>query len=215
MVVSLAILWRLETKSRRNLHKCRKERSVLTLQSYHEAPCNHEKGSRQFSHQGMNHIEGQVSTCQSARLRPVRGHGHSFARPPSPCQPGPPCHQSKVLNLAISGSCSSPRERVLLQEPYFGKPRERWRASQNKDGQAMTKPPPPLHILRLNKAQVSALSFSDDNERLYTGDQQGCVALVSTRTMRPIASWCAHTDALLGVEEWGQCIVTHIILFLD
>jgi hypothetical protein len=79
----------------------------------------------------------------------------------------------------------------------------------------MTKPPPPLHILRLNKGQVSALSFSEDNERLYLGDQQGYVALVSTRTMRPIAFWRAHTDGLLGVEEWDQSIVTHIRFFLD
>ena len=77
----------------------------------------------------------------------------------------------------------------------------------------MTKPPPPLHILRLNEAQVSALSFSEDNERLYMGDQLGYVALVSTRTMRPIAFWRAHTDALLGVEEWDQFIVTHIYPF--
>jgi len=79
----------------------------------------------------------------------------------------------------------------------------------------MTKPPPPLHILRLNKAQVSALSFSEDNEILYTADQQGYVAMVSTRTMRPVAFWRAHTDALLGVEEWDQFIVTHVCLFLD
>lgn len=69
--------------------------------------------------------------------------------------------------------------------------------------------PPPKHILRLHSAQLAALSFSKDNERLYSGDIQGLVVATSTRTMRAIASWKAHSDGILGVEEWQDYVITH------
>ncbi|KIM84143.1 hypothetical protein PILCRDRAFT_818460 [Piloderma croceum F 1598] len=70
-------------------------------------------------------------------------------------------------------------------------------------------PPSPSHILRSHSAQLSALSISDDNERLYSGDVSGLVVITSTRSLRAIASWKAHTNGLLGVEEWINGIITH------
>ena len=82
----------------------------------------------------------------------------------------------------------------------------------------MTAPLPPTgptHLIRTHSAPVSTLSFSDDNERLYSGDMSGLVVVTSTRSLRPITSWNAHTDALLGVEEWGSRVITYIIAILS
>ncbi|KAH9052959.1 WD-40 repeat-containing protein [Lactarius deliciosus] len=57
--------------------------------------------------------------------------------------------------------------------------------------------PPPLHT-------IPHLFVSGDNERIYSGDVSGLVVITSTRSIRPLASWKAHTDGLLGVEEWGE-----------
>jgi hypothetical protein len=64
--------------------------------------------------------------------------------------------------------------------------------------------PPPLHTIRSHNSGISALFVSCDNERIYSGDLSGQVVITSTRTIRPLASWKAHTDGLLGVEEWGE-----------
>ncbi|EJD06942.1 WD40 repeat-like protein [Fomitiporia mediterranea MF3/22] len=69
--------------------------------------------------------------------------------------------------------------------------------------------PSPSHILRIHAADVTVVSFSKDNERLYSGDTSGSVFVTSTRTLRPIATWKAHLDGLLGVQEWASNIVTH------
>lgn len=77
----------------------------------------------------------------------------------------------------------------------------------------MTSPLPPAaptHLIRSHIVPLSALSFSEDNERLYSGDTSGLVVVTSTRTLRAIASWKAHSDGLLGVEEWGKHIVTSV-----
>lgn len=71
-------------------------------------------------------------------------------------------------------------------------------------------PPPPSHLLRSHSAPLSSLFFSDDNERLYSGDATGLVVITSTRSLRAIASWKAHTDGLLGLEEWGDQIITFV-----
>ncbi|KAJ7659938.1 WD40-repeat-containing domain protein [Mycena rosella] len=75
----------------------------------------------------------------------------------------------------------------------------------------MSSPAPaaPTHLLRSHSADVTALSFSDDNERLYSGDAAGRVVVTSTRALRPIVSWPAHTDGILGVQEWGARVLTH------
>ena len=71
--------------------------------------------------------------------------------------------------------------------------------------------PPPLHTIRSHNSAISALFVSDDNERIYSGDLSGQVVITSTRSIRPLASWKAHTDGLLGVEEWGeQQVITSV-----
>ncbi|KAF8807002.1 WD-40 repeat-containing protein [Phlegmacium glaucopus] len=70
-------------------------------------------------------------------------------------------------------------------------------------------PPTPQHILRSHSSPISALSTSADNERIYSGDASGKVVVTSTRSLRAITQWNAHTDGILGVEEWDKYIVTH------
>ncbi|KDR76271.1 hypothetical protein GALMADRAFT_247578 [Galerina marginata CBS 339.88] len=70
-------------------------------------------------------------------------------------------------------------------------------------------PPTPLHLLRSHASPVSTLAWSDDNERIYSADASGKVVVTSTRSLRAISSWMAHTDSILGVEEWSNLVVTH------
>ncbi|KAG2145279.1 WD40-repeat-containing domain protein [Suillus bovinus] len=69
--------------------------------------------------------------------------------------------------------------------------------------------PSPIHLLRSHSSAVSTLFISTDNERIYSGDTTGQAIVTSTRSLRPLASWKAHTDSLLGIEEWGSQIITH------
>lgn len=71
-------------------------------------------------------------------------------------------------------------------------------------------PSTPLHVLRTHKDPVNTLFCSRDNERIYSGDAKGRIVIWSTRSLRPIADWLAHTDAILGAEELGENqIITH------
>ncbi|KAF9061925.1 WD-40 repeat-containing protein [Rhodocollybia butyracea] len=69
--------------------------------------------------------------------------------------------------------------------------------------------PTPTHLLRFHTSSVGALFVSDDNERVYSGDASGHAVITLTRTLRAIASWKAHQDGLLGIEEWGNQLITH------
>ncbi|KAG8798026.1 ASTRA complex subunit, partial [Serendipita sp. 399] len=69
--------------------------------------------------------------------------------------------------------------------------------------------PTPLHIIRSHQAQINCVVFSEDNERLYSADIEGWVVLTSTRTLRPLARWQAHTESTIAVQEWNEFIVTH------
>ena len=73
-------------------------------------------------------------------------------------------------------------------------------------------PPSPIHILRLHKSQLSSICISNDNKRIYAGDVSGLVSITSTQTWRAIASWQAHTEGILGVQEWeeGESILTFV-----
>ncbi|KAI0710149.1 WD-40 repeat-containing protein [Earliella scabrosa] len=75
----------------------------------------------------------------------------------------------------------------------------------------MSAPPPPTpkHLIRSHRAQVNVVHVSEDNERIYSGDAEGTVVITSTRSLRAIAHWKAHTDGLLGVQEWEGSIITH------
>ena len=56
--------------------------------------------------------------------------------------------------------------------------------------------------------------MSGDNERIYSGDASGKVVVTSTGSLRAITQWNAHTDSILGVEEWDDHIVTCVCYFL-
>ena len=93
------------------------------------------------------------------------------------------------------------------------------RATTNKDWSynrippaAMSAPPPPTpkHLIRSHRAHVNVVHVSEDNERIYSGDAEGTVVITSTRSLRAIAHWKAHTDGLLGVQEWEGSIITSV-----
>ncbi|VDC06814.1 unnamed protein product [Peniophora sp. CBMAI 1063] len=69
-------------------------------------------------------------------------------------------------------------------------------------------PPSPIHLIRYHTSNISALFISTDNERLYSADASGRILCSSTRSLRPIAKWQAHTDSVLGVEEVGERLIT-------
>ena len=79
----------------------------------------------------------------------------------------------------------------------------------------MSAPPPPTpqHILRSHSSPISALSVSEDNERIYSGDASGKIVVTSTGSLRAITQWNAHTDSILGVEEWDNHILTYVCDF--
>ena len=85
----------------------------------------------------------------------------------------------------------------------------KWGVSRSKFGMP-PQSPSPSHILRVHSSQIVAVSFSDDNERIYSGDLSGNVVATSTRTLRSLASWKAHNDSLLGLQEWKDSIVTSV-----
>jgi len=72
-------------------------------------------------------------------------------------------------------------------------------------------PPTPIYLLRSHPSPISTFSFSDDNERIYSGDTSGLVVVTSTSSLRAIASWKAHTDGLLGIEEWETRVITYVL----
>ncbi|KAM0274345.1 hypothetical protein ACHAQH_007940 [Verticillium albo-atrum] len=70
--------------------------------------------------------------------------------------------------------------------------------------------PHPRSILRGHKAQVHALAFVSNNERLASGDAEGYVAVWDLTIMRPTAVWRPHENAILGIQGWGtDRIITH------
>ncbi|KAI6362022.1 ASTRA complex subunit [Pyricularia grisea] len=71
-------------------------------------------------------------------------------------------------------------------------------------------PAHPRSILRGHKAQVHAVAFVRNNERLVTGDADGFVVVWDLTIMRPRAVWRAHGEVLLGIGGWGSDrLITH------
>jgi hypothetical protein len=70
-------------------------------------------------------------------------------------------------------------------------------------------PAAPSHLLRLHSSAINTLALSADNERLYSGDTSGVIVTTSTRSLRAITKWQAHADGLLGIEEWGDEVITY------
>jgi hypothetical protein len=55
------------------------------------------------------------------------------------------------------------------------------------------------------------LTFSADNERIYSGDTSGLVVATSTRSLRAITKWQAHSEGLLGIEEMEDEVITYAV----
>ena len=101
-----------------------------------------------------------------------------------------------------------PRAEPALASEHSKLPNVRLTCSNQMSAPASA--PSPLHIIRSHSSAVSALFISGDNERIYSGDVSGLVVITSTRSLRSVASWKAHTDGLLGVEEWGKQVITSV-----
>src|SRR4051812_29250185 len=71
-------------------------------------------------------------------------------------------------------------------------------------------PPTPSHLLRSHSSALTVLHISSNNERLYSADSSGLVVVTSTRSLRPLTTWNAHTASVLGVQEWGEHVVTFV-----
>lgn len=65
-------------------------------------------------------------------------------------------------------------------------------------------PAQPKSVLRGHRAQVHVTAFIRGNERLASGDADGFVVLWDLTIMRPRAVWKAHTNAILGISDWGD-----------
>ncbi|KAK7472983.1 Astra associated protein 1 Asa1 [Stygiomarasmius scandens] len=70
-------------------------------------------------------------------------------------------------------------------------------------------PPAPIHLLRSHSSPITALYCSEDNRRIYSADSSGLVVVTSALSLRAIICWKAHTDGVLGVEEWQDNVITH------
>ncbi|KAI1383687.1 WD40 repeat-like protein [Hypoxylon trugodes] len=75
---------------------------------------------------------------------------------------------------------------------------------------AQNHPAQPKSVLRGHRTQVHATAFIRGNQRLASGDVEGHVVLWDLTIMRPRAVWRAHTNAILGIADWGDNrIITH------
>ncbi|KAI1413832.1 WD40 repeat-like protein [Hypoxylon sp. FL1857] len=71
-------------------------------------------------------------------------------------------------------------------------------------------PAQPKSVLRGHRTQVHVTTFIRNNQRLASGDADGYVSLWDLTIMRPRAVWRAHTNAILGIADWGDDrIITH------
>ncbi|KAI0844390.1 WD40 repeat-like protein [Daldinia vernicosa] len=71
-------------------------------------------------------------------------------------------------------------------------------------------PAQPKSVLRGHRTQVHVTTFVRSNQRLASGDADGYVVLWDLTIMRPRAVWRAHTNAILGISDWGDDkIITH------
>jgi WD40 repeat protein len=68
--------------------------------------------------------------------------------------------------------------------------------------------PPPLHTLRTHSVPIASTSFSHDNALIYAGDQDGYLSITDAKTRRAIAYWKAHTEGILGVQEWDNRLIS-------
>lgn len=117
------------------------------------------------------------------------------------CEPtalGPQCH---IMHASSARAHSCLDDLSLFLGPHF---------VCSHRVKMSTLSPTPIHLIRSHTSAVSSVSISQDNERIYSGDSAGLVVITSTRSLRSLASWNAHTDNVLGVEEWEDQLITSV-----
>ncbi|KAH8089136.1 WD40-repeat-containing domain protein [Filobasidium floriforme] len=72
----------------------------------------------------------------------------------------------------------------------------------------MPAPPSPFHVLRHHQSPLHHLAFSHSNDLLYSGDEDGNIAITDLKLKRVISSWKAHGEGVLGVGEWDGGLVS-------
>ncbi len=68
--------------------------------------------------------------------------------------------------------------------------------------------PSPVHLLRQHRP-ITALFISEDNRRIYAGDSGGNVSITLSLTLRQFAHWKPHASSVLGVQPWGDKLITY------
>src|SRR5436190_7996004 len=80
----------------------------------------------------------------------------------------------------------------------------------------MEPPTGPIHLIRTHctsiTSAITSLHVSLDNERIYSTDASGLIVVTSTRTLRPLSTWTAHSSSVLGVQEWGKRVITFVLI---
>ena len=71
----------------------------------------------------------------------------------------------------------------------------------------MPSAPSPFHVLRHHQSPLHHVAFSHSNELLYSGDEEGNIAITDLKLKRVISSWKAHSEGVLGVGEWDSGLV--------
>jgi WD40 repeat protein len=71
-------------------------------------------------------------------------------------------------------------------------------------------PPAPFHLLRNHHAPLNSVRFNEGNTLLYSGDQDGFVAITDLRVRRVVCFWKAHEGGVLGLEEWDGQLIRYV-----
>lgn len=73
-------------------------------------------------------------------------------------------------------------------------------------------PAQPVYVLRGHSAQIHAVVFTRDNERIITADADGWVVVWNVGTRRPVAVWKAHEGTVMKVMGRDGKIITWVYL---
>jgi len=105
-----------------------------------------------------------------------------------------------ILTYIHSPSTSKPTTTVYYRATHL-------QISASAAFTSMPPPPTPFHVLRHHQSPIHHLAFSSSNELIYSGDEQGNIAVIDLKLRRVVASWKAHEAGVLGVGEWEGGLV--------
>jgi WD40 repeat protein len=71
--------------------------------------------------------------------------------------------------------------------------------------------PTPFHVVRNHAKPVHHIVFSTDGRYLYSGDEDGNVAITDLDVRRVVAFWKAHENGVLAVGEWEGGLVRSVL----